>query len=525
MRIRDTIFCAFLLVITFVYRADAQMPYIQWQKCLGGSDADFGSKMIQCDDSGYVVVGHTRSNDGQITGYHGGEDVWVAKLSKTGTLIWQKCYGGSASDWGIDIQKADTGFIVVGYSLSMDGDVTTHFGSPPYSDTWLLKLNDTGRIMWQRSLGGPGGEIGYRVKQTTDGGYIIASVATASGGEVTGFHSGVSGSYDFWIAKTDDTGALVWQNCYGGSDFDQPYAIQQTADGGYLVLGFTMSVDGDISSNHGGKDVWLIKISATGVLLWQKTYGGSGNDIGYGLTPTSDGNYVIVGYTGSSDGDVSGAIGGLDVWTIKIDGLGAILWAKNYGGTQDDAAISVVETPDHGFALGCTISSHDHDITSYYDHGDGWVVKIDSAGNLEGQNNFGGDSIEKMDCIISTTDGDLAFLCSTNSINHDITFNHGSFDYWVVKIGIAPTTYKATVAPQPTFSAYPNPAKSTLFITLPNTYERSELRLIDVFGRRIILPNFSGTTRTLDLVGIAAGTYLLEAINEKGTIRLKVVVN
>ena len=182
-------------------------------------------------------------------------------------------------------------------------------------------------IQWQRAMGGSEFEESFSTQQTNDGGYITAGYTRSNNGDVSGFHGGI----DFWIIKLNAAGVVEWKNTYGGTDVDWAYAIQQTADGGYIVAGFTESNNGDVSGNHGDKDAWLLKLSGTGAIEWQKTLGGSGWDEAWAVQQTSDGGYIMAGRSASQNGDASGNHGGLDYWVVKLSATAVIEWQKCLG--------------------------------------------------------------------------------------------------------------------------------------------------------------------------------------------------
>ncbi len=234
-------------------------PTIEWQKCLGGSAWDWTVSIQQTRDGGYIVAGYSYSNDGDISGNHGNYDYWVVKLNSAGAVIWQKSLGGSSWDRGYSIQQtSDGGFIIAGESWSNDGDVSGNHG---WCDYWVVKLNSAGDIVWQRSLGGSDWDEAYSIQQTTDGGFIVAGDSWSNDGDVSGHHGTPSGSSDYWVVKLNSAGAVIWQKSLGGSDGDEARSIQQTSDGGFIVAGWSDSNDGDVSGNHGGHDYWVVKLS------------------------------------------------------------------------------------------------------------------------------------------------------------------------------------------------------------------------------------------------------------------------
>jgi hypothetical protein len=308
-----------IIIWSFTYSLVEEEPYITWRKCLGGSDWDAVIPIQQTSDGGDIVAGVTSSNNGDVSGNHGAYDFWVVKLSSTGSLQWQKCLGGSGSDDAASIQQtSDGGYIVAGSTRSNDGDVSgNHDVSGNYgeSDFWVVKLSSTGSLQWQKCFGGSNWDHAASIQQTSDGGYIVAGSTGSSDGDVSGKHAG----FDFWVVKLSSTGSLQWQKCLGGSGSDLAASIQQTSDGGYIVAGITSSNNGDVSGNHGAEDFWVVKLSSTGSLQWQKCFGGSNWDRAYSIQQTSDGGYIVAGMTESNNGDVSGNHGESDIWVVKLD--------------------------------------------------------------------------------------------------------------------------------------------------------------------------------------------------------------
>jgi hypothetical protein len=226
--------------------------HVQWSKCYGGPGADWAQSIVQTPDHGYCFAGYTSANGGEVTGYRGGnEDIWVAKIDSSGNFLWGHCFGGDSTDWAVSIAlTADTGFIVTGGTYSNDGDVSGNHGG---SDAWVLKLDRNGEIQWQKCLGGSAVDKGWSAKQTTDGGYIVGCMARSTDGDVTDNH----GSGDAWIVKLDATGNIQWQKCVGGSGLDAAYNIIELKNGDYAFTGETESADGDVSLYHGNEDMWV----------------------------------------------------------------------------------------------------------------------------------------------------------------------------------------------------------------------------------------------------------------------------
>ena len=249
-----------LFLFTILQLSVYAQPSIQWQKCLGGTSSEGATSIQQTTDGGYILTGCTNSNDGDVSGKHGGQDVWVVKLDVTGTIQWHKCLGGTYFDFASSIQQTtDGGYVLTGCTSSNTGDVSGNHG---LQDIWVVKLNSSGSIQWQKCLGGTSDEGANSIQQTTDGGYVLTGYTTSNNGNVSGNHGGA----DVWVVKLDSTGTIQWQKCLGGTDASGEGAssIQQTADGGYILTGYATSNDGDVSGNHGGVgDYWVIKLSST----------------------------------------------------------------------------------------------------------------------------------------------------------------------------------------------------------------------------------------------------------------------
>jgi hypothetical protein len=229
---------------------------IQWQRCLGGSRNEEANSIQQTADGGYIVAGDTNSTDGDVSGNHGNYDFWVVKLDSIGNIRWQKCLGGSSYEYGLSTQQiTDGGYIVAGITNSNDGDVSGNHGGEDY---WVVKLDGSGNIRWKKCLGGSRNDEAISIQQTTDGGYIVAGPSDSNDGDVSGNH----GNADSWVVKLDRFGNIQWQKCLGGSAYDDSWTIRQTADERYIAAGLTFSNDGDVSGNHGSGDAWAVKLDA-----------------------------------------------------------------------------------------------------------------------------------------------------------------------------------------------------------------------------------------------------------------------
>jgi hypothetical protein len=396
---------------------------IQWQRSLGGSDEDLPNSIQQTNDGGFIVAGYSFSNDGDVSGNHGDQDYWIVKLTNIGTIEWQKSLGGSGYDAAQSIrQTTDGGYIVAGISFSNDGDVSGNHG---FLDCWVVKLSSIGAIEWQKSLGGSSGELGNSIQQTSDGGYVVAGWSSSNDGDVSGNHN----SQDCWVVKLSSIGAIEWQKSLGGSGYDGANYIQQTSDGGYVVAGWSQSNDYDVSGNHGGEDYWIVKLTNTGTIEWQKSLGGSVRDISVDIDQTNDGGYIVGGFSESNDGDVSGNHGSLDCWVVKLSSIGAIEWQKSLGGSSTDRGGSIQQTNDGGYVVAGFSASNDGDVLGNYGDADCWVVKLTNIGTIEWQKSLGGSAYDAANYIQHMSDGGYVVAGYSQSNDYDVSGNHGNYDY------------------------------------------------------------------------------------------------
>lgn len=286
-------------------------------------------------------------------------------------------------------------------------------------------------IEWQKTLGGSGYDASYSICEAIEGGYIIAGDTWSNDGDVTEY----AGTGDIWVAKIDFTGEIEWEKTYGGSGWEQAYQIEQTLDSGFILVGFSTSIDGDLSENNGFDDVWIVKINSAGIIQWQKTYGGTSSDRATSVIVLDDGGYTIAGLSSSNDGDVSGNHGEADYWILNINSSGDLIWQKCYGGNADDQAQSITSTIDGGFVIVGHSSSNNGDVFGNHGLGDYWAIKIDGDGILQWQNTYGGSNYDDAFSVVNTNDSSYIILGYTQSIDGDIIGFHGGIsDYWVVKI-------------------------------------------------------------------------------------------
>ncbi len=286
-------------------------------------------------------------------------------------------------------------------------------------------------IDWQKSYGSNANDRAYGINQTSDGGYIVVGWVNGSSGDVATFYGG----YDVWVVKMNSAGTIQWQKTYGGSRDDLGYAIQPTSDGGYIVGGTTDSSDGDVTLNQGDRDYWILKLGSSGDLEWQKTYGGSGSDQLSGVWETSDGRYIAIGTTQSSDGNVTAYHGSNDVWVVKMNSAGDLLWEKALGGSNYEGNnMALIENSLGDFVIATTTESTDGDVTGGNKGGtDYWIVCLEADGTYKWDKTYGGSSNDNANGLIGDDSWGYIISGYSSSTDGNVTGNHGATDYWIVK--------------------------------------------------------------------------------------------
>jgi hypothetical protein len=351
-----------LILALFTQYAYAQ---VRFAKTYGGTSDEGASFVQQTSDGGYIVAGYTYS----LGAFEW--DIFLIKTDAKGNVQWAKTYGGKVYEGASSVrQTADGGYIVAGS--------TTSFGAGN-GDIFLIKTDANGNIIWAKTYGGANDDRASSVQQTSDGGYIVA-------GYTAPFRTGTS---DIFLIKTDAKGNIQWAKTYAyeGTDYASALSVQQTSYGGYIVAGYTGSID------TGESDIFLIKTDAKGNVQWAKTYGGANDDGASSVRQTADGGYIVAGTT-----DSFGAGEG-DIFLIKTDANGNIIWAKTYGGANDDRASSVQQTSDGGYIVVGQTNSFGTGKSDIF------LIKTDAKGNIQWAKIYGGTDYDYASSVQQTSDG------------------------------------------------------------------------------------------------------------------------
>ena len=376
-----------LLIFFIISSLFAQNPPdTLWTQTFGGNEFERGSCVQQTTDGGFIITGYTGSYGS------GSLDIWLVKTDANGNEIWNETFGGYSSDSGRSIlQTSDGGYIIVGN--------TNSFGAGD-NDIWLIKTDASGNEIWNQTFGGVLADYGSSVLQTADGEYIIAGSTDNFG----------SGDRDAWLIKTDNNGNEIWSQTFGGSLSDAANSLAKTADGGYIIAGYTDSF------GAGNSDVWIVKTDSNGNEIWNQTYGGALNDIACSVQLTIDGGFIISGIT-CSFGDDDG-----DALLIKTDSNGNEIWSQTYGGNLTEYAQSILNTNDSGYLFAGYTDSFGAG------NSDVWVVKTDPNGNEIWNQTIGYELDDMAFSIQSTSDNGYILT------GHTASFGNPDWDVWLLKL-------------------------------------------------------------------------------------------
>ncbi|MDR6764319.1 hypothetical protein J2Y38_004552 [Flavobacterium sp. 2755] len=343
-------------------------------------------------------------------------------------ILWEKSYGGIHADYLFDAQPtADYGFILAGSSVS---DKTGNKTEDNHGDLdyWIWKMSEKGELEWQKSIGGNGFDLLQSIKNTNDGGFILAG--TSSSGNSFQKKEESKGLSDFWVIKLDASGTEQWQRTIGGDGQDELVCAFQTKDGGYILGGSSSSSPSSISNNkidekitasaktdlyskseksRGNMDYWIVKLDRKGVIEWQKTYGGEYAELLRSMEQTSDNGYILAGYSTSPiSGDKTEAANGSgDYWIVKLNDSGAIEWQKTYGAEGDDQPYVIHQTAEGGYIAGGNSNSTGAltSLGGIVGNGtDFWVLRLDTEGGVLWSKTFDFGKVDILTSLVENND-------------------------------------------------------------------------------------------------------------------------
>ncbi len=475
-----------------------------------------------CNGVGDIPIDTIDSTTGQVN-----KNVVIGKLDVNLNLKWIRIYGGTYNDVGEKIlATSDGGFAVLAYTQSNDKDVVGNHGYKT-SDIWLIKTDSIGNKLWSKCYGGPAYEEPYSFAITPDKGFIILGITNGVGGDVPFTYSSSPFVNDWFVIKTDSVGNKQWTNVYGGTndEYTNGGGIFVTTNG-YFLASASNSRDHDCTSSwNSGTDFdwYLLKLDTAGNVLWHKSYGGSGIDqVANAMWDNRDSSILITGFTTSNDHDVIGFHGTYDIWTIKLDTNGNIKWAKALGGPQQEYGWNLCAMPNKGYLVSGIASP------GTIGNDDVWLFALDSSGNTTTNKMFGGTNYETNHIIIPYQN---SYCAAGGSRSTEFTegLNIGSIaapgqgmyfsviDFWPLMVENKNEKKELKI--------FPNPSKKKLKIILPNQ-DKGKVRIINSIGhleycQTITVPN---NEFDIDLSNLIKGSYIVEWYSENGFVLRNILV-
>jgi hypothetical protein len=422
-------------------------PPVEWQRSFGGTNDDRARALTQTADGGCLVGGFSNSrpasgsNGNKTSSDFGNYDFWIVRLDALGNKLWDQTYGGTGEDVLFSVQETrDGGFLLGGYTASgASGNKRSgNFGG---YDFWVVRVDAQGARVWDQVFGGTDDDYLRSLTQTADGGFLIGgqSLSAPSGNKTSPLY----GTNDFWIVRLSANGSNMWDRSFGGSGPDRLQSLQQTSDGGFILGGVSLSgPSGNKSSpNYGLNDYWIVRLDAAGNKLWDRSFGGTDNDELLSLVQTADGGFILGGFSwsGANGNKTTRNSGSSDFWVVRTDANGNKLWEQSFGGRDSDSIRSLAQTRDGGFILGgISASGVTGNKTSPYYGGtaDFWVVRLDAAGNRFWEQSFGGTGDDGIWSLQQAADGGFLLSGGSDSVpgGNKTSPNFGNYDFWVVKL-------------------------------------------------------------------------------------------
>jgi hypothetical protein len=532
----------FLLTIQVVllsFASYSQQIVLEWQACYGTHLKEVVSDVCPTGD-GYIIVadGYTDSPRGI--------DILVIRTDLSGNVVWEKYLGGNSSDGPLRILPAgNDSYYISAVSGSVDGDISLNPFPDGFSNFWIIKINGSGDIVWDKMFGGNCDDIGWDACLTHDGGMVSLGYTCSEDGDISNYY----GMWDTWLLRTDSLGNKVWDFTIGTEYLDFPGAIIETSDKGFLVASGSMpTIGGNITCTPYDlifSDIVLFRIDSLANIEWQKCIGGGSDESVHDIIEIEDG-YLLASSVYSGDGDMTG--GGFhygtspqgnvlpDVWLVKIDFDGNILWQKCYGGTASDVPNSIFPTNDGGYMIIAETSSNDGDVSGYHnEHGyysDIWVFKINATGDLQWQKCFGGIGYERLDWsgVLDNGDGRYVIASTITNLNSgDLTClatPPGGYDIWLIQL--RDTTFVSTNhIPLPKYSVktYPNPATDYVLFEIEKPLPLGNITISDITGRLVETVTLTGEKTVWETDRVKAGVYLYHLQTLEGSTSGRILIS
>ena len=408
---------------------------LNYIKSFGGSNDDEANDIINTSDGGFMVIGSSTSSDGLIQNKMGLEsDIILMKFDSDKSIEWVKNYGGSRDDRGQSVvEVSGIGYALLGYSMSNDGDASSNEG---FHDNWVILIDSKGDIIWEKSYGFSGHDHAYNIIKTKDGnlffnGFLDVTASRGLGSTKKVGKSIKHGVGEFWCHKIDLGGNILWRKYFGGTNNDRSYDSVETSDGDFLIVGSSESNDIDISSPKGSYDIWVIKLSSNGDLLWERSYGGSKYETANSIIQSADKKIHILGSTLSNDKNISFQMGSSDFWLLTIDSDGNLLSEQTFGGSNFDKGKKIeIDSKDNLWLTGYS-RSIDFDFSSNKGKNDAVLIQLSKNRILKEVFEIGAEGEDIANSLIHFNENEIIVAGYSDSKEDYFKENKGGKDIFL----------------------------------------------------------------------------------------------
>ncbi len=501
---------------------------ILWEKSYGGTNSEYLSDAQPTADYGFILAGSSLSGKTGNKQQENIKDLdyWVWKMDEKGDLDWQKSFGGTGADFLQSIQNTrDGGFILAGTSTSMKG-VDKRDDCYGQEDFWIIKLNAKGDEQWQRTIGGPSKEMLRTIRQTKDGGFIIGGSSSSEKSMDKSQNS--YGNLDYWVVKLDGTGTLEWEKTFGGQYVDILEDLITTKDEGYLIGGWSNSPESESKkeASFGEGDYWIIKLDKNGEIVWQRILGGEDDDHPYALLEAKEGGYIVGGSSRSgATGTKKKSNGkGTDFWVLKLTEFGSIEWQNTYDFGKTDILTSISENADGTLLLGGTAKTETTGVKRKDKKGinDYIALKITADGEEKWRKSVGSNEEDDLRKLVETRDGGYLLAgTSKGKASRDKNTGQGRSDFWVVKLRDKEKEDKKDRTKG--LEAFPNPTDSFTNVIVNQEFDNGNASVYDITGKRIQFFPVTSRTVAIDLQGMSVGVYIVTIETDVSTESVKIL--
>lgn len=493
-----TILAQSLILLTSICWAQAPPNLIE-HRCYGGTLEDRPNAIIQTSDGGYAFVGITSSNDGDVSGQHGGTDGWLVRLSSDRNILWQRAIGGSEYDDIRSIrQTPDGGFILLGQTMSVNGDIPSNNG---YIDLLVVKVDANGTIQWSKTYGGSSEETAYKIIECSQGGYLVVAYSSSNDGDLIP----TTPSITSWIVRLSGSGTILWQK-------RMPPGLEwarQSDDGTYLIGGSRLTTSPPYNS-----DAYIAKLTDAGVVVWERTYGGSSADSFINVIDPNANQLILIGSTASNDGDVAGNHGEGDVWVVKLDEDGVLVWQNTLGGSGTESAVTGFSESDGGFTvLANTMFSNDGDLAGFSGNLGPWLIRLSNEGLLIWQRAFDGAF------GVDSWRGDSGYnILGYGGSYSDLPCSIGksSNDIWIAELDQGIVNINSLHREERT--SIVSILGESIIVTVPDYFNASFLRILDSSGRIIYETNIRQNQLSIERITKCSGLYIITLFSNESIL-------